>query len=225
MADVERHVIPVQRGQHGLGRQATGERHHFRALGGREDFTDQGAFEARNTFREGHKVTASEACGKYVKLVDRNYDSLSGYVNMLDLKNQSSQQQAMEAFFFGYQAFTAKADEMLERRGLSRVHQRIVFFIARYPALSVKQLLELLGVSKQALNIPLRQLQEMHLVDSVASQTDKRKRLLELTEEGLRFEQSLRREQVKLLQRAFAEAGEEAVNGWLAVNQALAGQP
>jgi len=27
------------------------------------------------------------------------------------------------------------------------------------------------------------------------------------------------------LQRAFAEAGEEAVNGWLAVNQALAGQP
>eukprot|EP01133_Synstelium_polycarpum_P015183 gene15183-17967_t len=135
---------------------------------------------------------------------------------MLDLKNQTSQQTAMEAFFFGYQAFTAKADEMLERRGLSRVHQRIVFFIARYPALSVKELLELLGVSKQALNMPLRQLQEMHLVDSVASETDKRKRLLELTEEGRRFEQSLRREQVKLLQRAFAEAGETAVEGWLA---------
>ncbi|MFL1504152.1 MarR family winged helix-turn-helix transcriptional regulator [Pseudomonas sp. O64] len=144
---------------------------------------------------------------------------------MLDLKNQNSQQQAMEAFFFGYQAFTAKADEMLERRGLSRVHQRIVFFIARYPALSVKQLLELLGVSKQALNIPLRQLQEMHLVNSVAAETDKRKRLLELSEEGQRFEQSLRREQVKLLQRAFNEAGEAAVAGWLAVNQALAGQP
>ena len=69
----------------------------------------------------------------------------SGYVNMLDLKNPTSQQQAMEAFFFGYQAFTAKADEMLERRGLSRVHQRIVFFIARYPNLSVK---ELLGIAR-----------------------------------------------------------------------------
>ncbi|KAI1696489.1 marR family domain-containing protein [Ditylenchus destructor] len=167
-----------------LRREATGERHHLRALGCREDFTDQGAFEARNTFREGHK------------------------------------QEAMEAFFFGYHV-SAKADEMLERRGLSRVHQRIVFFIARYPALSVKELLELLGVSKQALNIPLRQLQEMHLVNSVASETDKRKRLLELTEEGSRFEHSLRREQVKLLQRAFSEAGEEAVTGWLAVNQAL----
>ncbi|RMQ84847.1 hypothetical protein ALP97_04674 [Pseudomonas salomonii] len=225
LADVQWQVIPIQGRQHGFGRQATGERHHVRALSCREDFTDQGAFEARNTFREGHRVTGSEVGGKYVKLVDRNYDDSRGYVNMLDLKNQSSQQQAMEAFFFGYQAFTAKADEMLERRGLSRVHQRIVFFIARYPALSVKQLLELLGVSKQALNMPLRQLQEMHLVDSVASEADKRKRLLELTEEGLRFEQSLRREQVKLLQRAFSEAGEEAVAGWLAVNQALAGQP
>jgi len=140
---------------------------------------------------------------------------------MLDLKNPLSQQQAMEAFFFGYQAFTAKADEMLERRGLSRVHQRIVFFIARYPNLSVKELLALLGVSKQALNMPLRQLLEMHLVESVASETDKRKRLLELTAEGARFEQALRREQVKLLERVFAEAGETAVNGWLAVNLAL----
>lgn len=140
---------------------------------------------------------------------------------MLDLKNPTSQQMAMEAFFFGYQAFTAKADEMLERRGLSRVHQRIVFFVARYPSLSVKELLALLGVTKQALNMPLRQLMEMHLVNSVASETDKRKRLLELTEEGARFEQALRREQVKLLERVFAEAGEAAVNGWLTVNMAL----
>ncbi|WP_397448900.1 MarR family transcriptional regulator [Pseudomonas sp. NA-150] len=140
---------------------------------------------------------------------------------MLDLKNKATQQAAMEAFFFGYQAFTAKADEMLERRGLSRVHQRIVFFIARYPELSVKELLSVLDVSKQALNTPLRQLIEMDLVQSVAPAEDKRKRLLGLTVDGTAFEQSLRREQVKLLQRVFADAGETAVNGWLAVNQAL----
>ena len=143
---------------------------------------------------------------------------------MIDLKNPISQQQAMEAFFFGYQAFTAKADEMLERRGLSRVHQRIVFFIARYPNLSVKELLALLGVSKQALNMPLRQLQEMHLVNSVASATDKRKRLLGFSAEGAKLELALRREQAKLLQRAFGEVGDEAVQGWLKVNQALAGK-
>ncbi|WP_026145543.1 MarR family winged helix-turn-helix transcriptional regulator [Pseudomonas asplenii] len=140
---------------------------------------------------------------------------------MLDLKNSNTQQDAMEAFFFGYQAFTAKADEMLERRGLSRVHQRIVFFIARYPDLSVKELLDRLGVSKQALNMPLRQLTEMGLVQSVASPTDKRKRLLCLTTDGTGLEESLRREQVKLLQKAFAQAGEAAVDGWMAVNRAL----
>ncbi|MBC3951706.1 MarR family transcriptional regulator [Pseudomonas folii] len=140
---------------------------------------------------------------------------------MLDLKNSASQQAAMEAFFFGYQAFTAKADEMLARRGFSRVHQRVVFFIARYPGLSVKELLCVLGVSKQALNAPLRQLIAMDLVHSAAPDTDKRKRLLRLTDEGVKFEQALRREQVKLLQRVFAEAGRDAVDGWLQVNEAL----
>jgi DNA-binding MarR family transcriptional regulator len=140
---------------------------------------------------------------------------------MPDLKNVTTQQAAMEAFFFGYQAFTAKADEMLARRGLSRVHHRILFFIAKYPGLSIKQLLGYLGVSKQALSTPLRQLLEMHLVESLTAEDDKRKRLLGFTAEGAKLERALRREQAKLLQRAFAEAGEPAVDGWLAVNLAL----
>lgn len=154
-------------------------------------------------------------------LFDRNYDDQPGYVNMLDLKNPNTQQTAMEAFFFGYQAFTAKADEMLARRGLSRVHHRILFFIAKYPGLSMKELLGYLGVSKQALNTPLRQLLEMNLVQSLAAEDDKRKRLLGFTAEGAKLEQALRREQAKLLQRAFSEAGETAVSGWLQVNQTL----
>ncbi|AYC33278.1 MarR family transcriptional regulator [Pseudomonas cavernae] len=140
---------------------------------------------------------------------------------MLDLKNSTTQQLALEAFFFGYQAFTTKPDEMLARRGLSRVHHRILFFIARYPGLNMKQLLAALGVSKQALNTPLRQLMEMHLVESVTAADDKRKRLLGLTAEGAKLETALRHEQAKLLQRVFAETGEAAANGWLAVNQAL----
>ena len=141
---------------------------------------------------------------------------------MPDLKNPQVQQAAMEAFFFGYQAFTAKPDEMLARRGLSRVHHRILFFIAKYPGLSMKELLAYLGVSKQALNTPLRQLMEMHLVQSEAAADDKRKRLLGFTAEGARLEQALRREQARLLQRVFAEVGEDAVQGWLKVNLALA---
>ncbi len=128
----------------------------------------------------------------------------------------------MEAFFYSYRAFTAKPDEMLARRGLSRVHHRILFFIARNPGLSVSQLLAALGVTKQALNVPLRQLLERDLIRSEACDNDKRRRLLELTAEGGKLEKALRQEQGRLLQRAFDEAGEDAVRGWLAVNQAIA---
>ena len=69
------------------------------------------------------------------------------------------------------------------------------FFIAKYPDLSVKELLTYLGVSKQALNTPLRQLMEMHLVESVVAADDKRKRLLSFTPEGAKLEKALRREQ------------------------------
>lgn len=140
---------------------------------------------------------------------------------MHDLKNSTDQRLIMERFFLAYQAFTAKPDEMLARRGLSRVHHRILFFIASYPDLSIKQLLGYLGVSKQALNTPLRQLIEMHLVESLTAEDDKRKRLLRFTPEGAKLEQVLRREQIRLIEKAFHEVGEEAVNGWLAVNQAL----
>ena len=128
----------------------------------------------------------------------------------------------MEAFFGAYRAFTAKPDEMLARRGLSRVHHRILFFISHQPGLSVSELLIRLGVTKQALNIPLRQLVEMQLVESAPAADDKRKRLLALTPEGAKLEQKLRQEQIRTLQAVFGEVGEEAVAGWLQVNQALA---
>ena len=140
---------------------------------------------------------------------------------MPDLKKSSDQRLIMERFFLGYQAFTAKPDEMLARRGLSRVHHRILFFIASYPDLSIKQLLGYLDVSKQALNTPLRQLIEMHLVESLTAEDDKRKRMLRFTKEGAKLEQALRREQIRLIEKAFNEVGEDAVNGWLEVNQAL----
>jgi len=143
---------------------------------------------------------------------------------MTDLKKIAAPAALMESFFFAYQAFTARPDEMLARRGLSRVHHRILFFIARDSGLSVTQLLGYLGVSKQALNIPLRQLLEMQMVQSIASPDDKRKRLLGLSAEGARLEQALRREQERLLGRVLEASGEEALRGWLAVNRALAGE-
>lgn len=144
---------------------------------------------------------------------------------MADLKSTELQRRLMEGFFRGYQAFTAKPDEMLARRGLSRVHHRILFFIARTPGLSVTELLGALGVSKQALNTPLRQLVEMGLVLSEPDPNDKRKRLLALSTEGDKLERALRREQLRLLQHAHDTMGEAAVASWHSVNETLASRP
>jgi DNA-binding MarR family transcriptional regulator len=101
------------------------------------------------------------------------------------------------------------------------VHHRILFFVARYPGLSVKELLQALGVSKQALNMPLRQLIEMGLIVTGTANHDKRIKSLNLSDEGAKLEETLYREQARLLERAFAQAGETAVSGWKAVNAAL----
>ena len=79
---------------------------------------------------------------------------------------------AIEQFYFAYRGFTDRPDRILERRGLGRVHHRILYFIGRRPDVSVRGLLDLLAVSKQALNAPLRQLMEMGLVRAEASPDD-----------------------------------------------------
>lgn len=141
---------------------------------------------------------------------------------MADLSPSDDMRAAMEAFFHAYKAFTDKPDEMLAKRGLARVHHRILFFVARYPGLSVKDLLSSLGVTKQAINMPLRQLLEMGLVQSVAALHDKRVKQLSLTAEGRKLEETLHREQLKLLQAAFELTGKPATTGWMAVNHSLA---
>ena len=140
---------------------------------------------------------------------------------MISLPDSFVLRDAMKAFFHAYQAFTDKPDEMLARRGLARVHHRILFFVALYPALSIKDLLACLDVTKQAINIPLRQLIEMGLIATDTASHDKRVKELRLTEEGRKLEEALHREQARLLMQAFAEAGQDATDGWLKVNQAM----
>ncbi len=121
---------------------------------------------------------------------------------------------AIEQFYFGYRAFTAPPDRILEQRGLGRVHHRILYFVGRSPQISINALLGILGVSKQALNAPLRQLIEMRLVAADAAEHDRRVRQLSLTATGSKLEARLTRTQMKLLQTAFDKAGPDAENGW-----------
>ncbi len=133
---------------------------------------------------------------------------------MVDLKRQAELRDAIELMYFAYRGFTDGPDRILERRGLGRVHHRILYFIARNPDVSVRGLLATLDVSKQALNAPLRQLMEMNLVSSSSGIEDRRIRNLRLTAEGHRLEDELTGVQMRQLEAAFAPAGAGEERGW-----------
>jgi DNA-binding MarR family transcriptional regulator len=144
---------------------------------------------------------------------------------MVDPNRQAQLRDAIEGLYFAYRAFTERPDRILERRGLGRVHHRILYFVGRHPAVPIKRLLEVLAVSKQALNAPLRQLLEMRLLASSANAEDRRIRNLSLTDEGARLEAELTGAQMRHLEAAFCDAGGEAEAGWRRVMAELARPP
>lgn len=146
-------------------------------------------------------------------------------VNMLDVntpEQDASLHEAIELFFFAFRAFTARPDEILAERGLARLHHRILYFVARKPGLRVGELISTLGISKQALHAPLRQLQEAGLVLVVPDEQDRRARCLSLSPEGTELEARLSRTQRETLAEAFAALGPEAEAGWRGLMQQLA---
>jgi DNA-binding MarR family transcriptional regulator len=144
---------------------------------------------------------------------------------MVDLiKREARLREAIELFYFAYRAFTARADTILGSRGLGRVHHRILYFVGRNPDIAIHALLDTLGVSKQALNAPLRALIEQNLVAARADAQDRRYRRLRLTEEGRRLEAALTGTQLQLLGAVFDDAGRDAERAWKKLMQALPGR-
>ncbi|WP_304169857.1 MarR family winged helix-turn-helix transcriptional regulator [Phenylobacterium aquaticum] len=141
---------------------------------------------------------------------------------MIDLDRQDALRGAIELLYFAYRGFTDLPDRILERRGLGRVHHRILYFIGSRPDVSVRGLLDLLAVSKQALNAPLRQLMEMGLVAALPAASDRRVKNLRLTPEGQRLEAELTGAQMRHLEAAFDKAGAPQEEGWRAVMAVLA---
>lgn len=144
---------------------------------------------------------------------------------MIDSDREIALRGAIESFYFGFRAFTALPDRILEERGLSRTHHRILYFVRRDPGIRVGSLLDLLGISKQAAHSPLRQLQHQGLLTSAAAATDQRARELRLTKAGRALEAELSAVQMRVLENAFVEAGQNAEAGWREVMGALAGTP
>ncbi len=112
-------------------------------------------------------------------------------------------------------------DALLAQHGLGRAHHRALHFIARQPGLTVGDLLALLGITKQSLARVLATLQAAGLIEQMAGRSDRRQRLLRLTEPGLALERALFERQRERLLTAYREAGGGAVEGFRRVLRLL----
>mgnify|MGYP001012201497 CR=1 FL=1 len=130
--------------------------------------------------------------------------------------------EAWRLMHYALRAVIAEPDRILATRGLTRMHHRILFFVAHSPGMSVGELQTTLDVTKQALNAPLRQLQEQGLIELTKADHDARVRQIRLTADGAALEAKLTGEQYRLFADAFTQAGPQAHAGWRAVMRELA---
>ncbi len=144
---------------------------------------------------------------------------------MADLKSSSyplflreeELRQGIEMLFYAYRDFTAEPDAMLAEYNLGRAHHRALYFIGRHPDTTVSELLGILRITKQSLSRVLGELVRQGFVSQRPGPTDRRQRLLSLTEKGIELERRLTENQRLRFARAYREAGAEAVEGFRTV--------
>lgn len=122
--------------------------------------------------------------------------------------------EAIELLFFAYRDFVSDPDKILKELGFGRAHHRVIHFVGRHPGMTVAELLAILRITKQSLGRVLKQLVEQGLIEQETGTTDRRQRLLTLTQKGQELQDRLSSPQRQRLTKAFREAGGEAVEAY-----------
>lgn len=146
---------------------------------------------------------------------------MAGPVNVTDARRRLELDAAVELTHFAYRAMTARPDALLAARGLSRVHHRILHFVVRLPTPSVGDLRRTLGISKQALSGPLRDLYAQKLIAYARAADDARVKHLSLTPEGRKLEGRLAALQRAQFAAVFDAEGPAAEAAWRAIMRKL----
>lgn len=129
---------------------------------------------------------------------------------------------ALELMHFGFRGLTVEADAYLDTLGLSRVHHRILYVIARTQHLTVGDLAATLGISKQALHRPMTHLTEQGYVQLERDPERHRYKILSLTEAGQKVESQATQHERNAMQRALARVAQASQEDWHCIMADLA---
>jgi DNA-binding MarR family transcriptional regulator len=130
--------------------------------------------------------------------------------------------EAMELMHFAWRRVIEAPDQALAKRGMGRLHHRLLYVIGHNSGIDVGQTVALLGITKQAAHGPLKDLLDQGLVEVTRPNGDRRRKQLALTASGRGFERRLARMQHDVFEEAFAAVGGSTTEAaWRAVMNAM----
>ncbi len=118
----------------------------------------------------------------------------------------------MELLFFAYRDFISDPDEILGKYWFGRAHHRVIHFVGHHPGIRVAELLNILRITKQSLGRVLKELIDTGYVLQQEGETDRRRRLLSLTDKGCDLHRELMSPQIERIKLAIDQSG-AGVNG------------
>ena len=139
-------------------------------------------------------------------------------------KREQELNQALESMHFGFRAMIFNPDQRLAKLGLSRIHHRLLYFIARQPGCSISELLQIMRISKQYLHQPLKKLIDRGYVAQKLDSSDRRIRRIRLTPKGKKLEHELTEVQRQRFAEIFKQVGPAAEKHWRRVMALLSEQ-
>jgi DNA-binding MarR family transcriptional regulator len=126
----------------------------------------------------------------------------------------------IELIFFSYRDFTSGPDKVLDKINFGRAHHRVIYFVGKKKQITIRNLLEILQITKQSLSRVLNQLvKEGYIVVSVGK--DKRTKNLSLTILGIELEKKLSNIQINRIKEIIKNADEKDINGFKKILYAM----
>ena len=152
--------------------------------------------------------------GKYVNMADVISAQETGPEPRRQPEGETLSEQEtvalIELMFFAYRDFVSDPDEILGQFGFGRAHHRVLHFVGRDPGMTVQQLLDILQITKQSLGRVLKELIDKGYVFQKEGESDRRQRLLYLTDAGEELRQRLLGPQMNRIRRAVSQSEGDA---------------
>jgi DNA-binding MarR family transcriptional regulator len=130
-------------------------------------------------------------------------------------------QRGVALLLLGQSHLLRAIDPELRAAGIGRAHSRMLGHVARWPGLTMSDLIDLTGTSKQALSRVARDLVDRGLVEVTAGALDKRRREVRPTDAGQKLSARIDQALGEAMSSAYSGAGQEAVTGFWHVLEGL----